>query len=471
MRWPIHYQLLLPMVSIVLMASFLATGITAYWIAIRVRGEQEEGLRRVAKTLSEAAFPLTEHVFAQMSGLSGAEFVLVAAGNRLQESTLPVEQAFLEVLAGIAKSHQLDSGDKRSIVALNGRNYLVDFVAAPSRSKLTESNTLFILYPEDQLISRIYQAIYPALIAGLVAAAVALGITAWLARRFARPIQTLVAQTATIAKGNFTPMPVPRRNDELCDLAESINSMAGRLADYEQQVRRNERLKTLGRLGAAMAHQLRNAATGGTMAIELHQRDCPNASTDESLDVALRQLGLMESYLRQFLSIQRPVPIVQDRVDVGRLVSDVIGLLKPSYVHSGIELQFAPPPEPLFLRGDSETLRQLVTNIVLNAMEAAVTGDFKPPRVKVDVGRLRDGIGSLCVRDTGPGPDKSVRDQLFDSFVTTKPNGVGLGLFVARQIAESHVGRLYWRRNGETTSFVFEFPLFSEHDYGPHTDS
>ena len=76
MRWPIHLQLLVPMVSVVLLASLLATAITASWIALRVRIEQRESLRRVVKTLGEAAFPLTENVLAQMSGLSGAEFVL-----------------------------------------------------------------------------------------------------------------------------------------------------------------------------------------------------------------------------------------------------------------------------------------------------------------------------------------------------------------------------------------------------------
>ena len=142
------------------------------------------------------------------------------------------------------------------------------------------------------------------MIAGLVAAVVAMAIATWLSRRLARPIGTLVARTAAIARGDFTPIPLAQRNDELRDLVESINGMAEQLAEYERQVRRQERLRALGQLGASMAHQLRNAATGGRMAIELHRRDCPNANLGESLDVALRQLRLMESYLRQFLSAE-----------------------------------------------------------------------------------------------------------------------------------------------------------------------
>jgi len=67
------------------------------------------------------------------------------------------------------------------------------------------------------------------------------------------------------------------------------------LADHQRPALHNARLSTLGRLGAAMAHQLRNAATGGRLAVELHRRDCPRAASDESLDVALRQMRLMET--------------------------------------------------------------------------------------------------------------------------------------------------------------------------------
>jgi len=356
------------------------------------------------------------------------------------------------------KLTRLDDGAEKQVISLAGRDYLVDFVTILDRPSFAGSATLFILYPEDQLISRIYQAIYPALIAGIVAAAVALAITTWLARRFAHPIHTLVRQTATIAQGDFTPLPIPRRNDELCDLVQSINSMTSQLADYEQQVRRNERLKTLGQLGASMAHQLRNAATGGTMAIQLHRRSCPNATTDESLEVAVRQLHLMESYLRQFLSIQGPAPNIRQPVNIALLAEDVLSLLRPSYTHAGVELQFVSPSEPIILQGDEEALRQLATNLILNAAEAAM-GCAKPARVLVQISRARDNMGALCVQDTGPGPAESVRDQLFDSFVTTKPNGVGLGLFVAHQIAERHNGRLFWQRPYDMTCFVFEFPL------------
>ncbi len=364
----------------------------------------------------------------------------------------------MEKLARIAGARQIDDA-RETVIALGERNYLVDVVNISRRAHFAEPATLFILFPEDELTSRIHQAVYPALIAGLVAAAVAGATATWLARRFVRPIRTLAARTAAIAHGDFTPMPAAPRNDELRDLAESINRMALQLAGYERQVRHNERLRTLGRLGASMAHQLRNAATGGRMAIELHRRDCPQGEADESLEVALRQLRLMESYLRQFLSIDEPAPPIREPVAVASLVEEVLSLIRPSCVHAGVDLQFTPPAEPLSIEGDAESLRQLVTNLVRNALEAAVASQTAPPRVVVTLSKTPAGGGILRVEDTGSGPAESVRQQLFHSFVTTKPDGFGLGLFVAGQIAERHGGRLHWERSGEVTRFYFEFPL------------
>ncbi|MBN2578603.1 MAG: HAMP domain-containing histidine kinase [Pirellulales bacterium] len=459
MRWSIRLQLLLPMVSAVLLASFLATGITAYWIARRVRVEQAERMRRTVQTLADATFPLTDKVLDQMSGLSGAEFVLMEEGSRLREKTLLLEPAEVAQLAAVLGDRRSGDGMKNLPVTLGQRDYLVDFLPISSRSSFSKPATLFVLYPEAQLAGQIRRAVLPALIAGAVSAAIASLITAWLAQRFLRPIHALVARTARIAEGDFTPIPATRGNQELCHLAESINAMAEQLAKYAEQVRRDERLKALGELGAAMAHQLRNAAAGGKMAIELHRRDYPDEKADQSLDVALRQLQLMDSYLKQFLAIGRPEPVRRRRVDLTELIEEVLGLLRPTYNHVGVDLQFPTPAEPFFVQADPESLRQLTTNLIRNAVEAAASNLEQPPRVGLELIRTDEGRGMLTVQDTGVGPPLAVSDRIFEPFVTGKPEGIGLGLFVARRAAEAADGSLEWRRNDGWTKFIFQFPL------------
>src|SRR5262249_59674495 len=107
-------------------------------------------------------------------------------------------------------------------------------------------------------------------------------------------------QVSRIAQADYSPMPLPARNDELRDLGHDVNRLAAQLSEMERAIRRSERLTLLGQLAGGLAHQLRNHVTGALMAVQLHAREC---DTDpESLDVALRQLALTEENLKQFLA-------------------------------------------------------------------------------------------------------------------------------------------------------------------------
>ncbi|MCR4413380.1 MAG: HAMP domain-containing protein, partial [Thermoguttaceae bacterium] len=304
MRWPIQVQLLLPMLLIVLLAIVLASGTTAYWAAQRTRADQESGLHRIASTLTEAKYPLTGSVLTQVAGLSGAELVTLREDGAVDESTFRLGADDVRQL-GALPLRQPSAGDgAKHSVSLAGRQYLAQRIPL-RRNWASEgsSGTLCILYPEDRWSAQVQQATYPAVVTGAIAAVAAAVTTVLLSRRFVQPIHALVRRTAAIAGGDFRPASLPQRDDELRDLADSINRMAEWLGRYDVEIRRAERLHTLGKIGAGMAHQLRNAATGGRIAVELHRRACPLGDSDEPLAVALRQFGLMESFLQRFLSL------------------------------------------------------------------------------------------------------------------------------------------------------------------------
>ena len=132
------------------------------------------------------------------------------------------------------------------------------------------------------------------------------------------------------------------------------------LADYEQQVRRTEQMRTVARLGASLAHEMRNAATGCRMAVDLHAEECPAAADDESLAVARRQLRLMENQLQRFLQVGRqPTEVVRGEVDLARVVDDLLPLVRPAVRHAKVELDWRPADEELFVLGDEDALSQV----------------------------------------------------------------------------------------------------------------
>jgi signal transduction histidine kinase len=448
MRRPIQIQLLVPTLSVVVWAIVLASGASGYFGAMRQRQSQEDNLRRVVATLVAPRFPLTKEVLQQMSGLSGAEFVYLDADQNVLARTLPLstdDEARLRNITG------------RPSVELSGRIYLAERTPVIGRGPGTVSGSLVVLYSQERWSATIWQAAYPALAAGAVAVVAVVVVATLLARRFVRPIHRLSDQTAHIAKGDFTPVAVGSRDDELRDLAVSINRMTERLSQYEREVRRSEQLRTLSQLGAGMAHQLRNAATGARMAIELHQRQCGDHA--QALEIALRQLRLMESYLQRFLTLSRPKNAVRASVPLAALLDDVYALVRPACLHAGIEFSVVKPDTQLCARGDAEELRQVLLNLAMNAVDAVSAQESSPKRIELALEGIDAGHISVCVRDSGPGPSAEVSARLFEPFVTGKPEGTGLGLFVARQIAEDHGGTIRWERVDGMTEFRVELAV------------
>jgi len=451
------------MLSVVILTIVVASVAVAYWRVDQVRSRQEDDLRRVAATLQTAPFPVNRWVLEVMKGLSGADFVVLDSGGKAKDFTLSFGadegKPLLDLpLLDLQADRDLESFSASPAISLGGRNYLGSQVPLVRRLPSGEAVSLVILYPEDRWTAAVQQAAYPSLIAGGVMVLAVVVVTTVLARRLVRPIQRLGQQAAAIAAGDFTPVAVARRDDEIRDLAVSINSMTEKLSRYEEQVRRSERLRTLGQLGAGMAHQLRNSATGASMAIELHQRECPGGAAGESLEVALRQLRLMESYLQRFLALGRSQPVPHQSVPLAELVEDVLGLVRPACVHARIDLRFCKPPEPLLAWGDPESLRHVLVNLLLNAVEAASRQAETPAQVTVELARRGDDRVLLRVSDSGPGPTEAAQAQLFEPFVTDKPEGTGLGLYMARQIVEAHQGAISWQRCAGMTCFTVELP-------------
>ena len=451
------------MLLVVMLASLLSSGVSA-WVGSRwAKQEEYDRLARVVATLSDANFPLQETVLQKLAGLSGAEFVVWDAQQQVQAATMSLDSEVRTRLKAVPDAGPLADLSSNPTVTIQGRSFLTAKV--PLRRTATRPLSLLVLYPEDRWWTATRGAILPPLIAGGVTALVAIVLTAWWSRRFTRPIARLSQQSERIAGGEFQPMLLPVRNDELRDLTLSINRMVEQLTRYEQQVRRNERLKTLGQLGAGLAHQLRNWLTGARMALQWHARECPLGEQAESTEMALRQLGLMESYLQRFLTLgarrgESMRPAEQLDVSLAPLVEEVLSLIRPRGRHVGVELLWSPPASPITVHGDRGELQELLVNLLLNSVDAAAPRESigGAAWVRFELHEAMPNRVRLRVLDSGPGPSELIAAQLFEPFITDKPEGTGLGLAVAKQIAESHGGSLRWSREDDTTCFEVELP-------------
>jgi signal transduction histidine kinase len=437
MRWRLRSQLLLPLV-LLLLGVALVSAWTARASARLTQRQIEDRLRNVARFLSEEfRWPLTAEVLRQMKPLSGADYLLVPASGRPVTSLPGAEEARP---AGPVPDdwHELTLG---APVDVGGRTYLASGIRL--RRGPNAGDTLYVYYPENLWRDALWSAVWPFVVLGGTVGLASLLLAVGLSRQVGRRLRELERRTRLIAGGDFSPMPVPARNDEIRDLAVSINEMAQQLAQFQKSAQQTERLRLLGQVSGGLAHQLRNGLTGARLAVQLHLRGCAPDADVAALEVALRQLTLLEGHVKRFLDLGRDSGRAAraERLDLAALAGEAVELVRPQCRHAAITLTWQPPATPAAVAGDPGQLGQLILNLLGNAIDAAGPGG----NIWVEMINA-DGQWSLLIGDDGPGPPGAITDRLFEPFVTGKPDGVGLGLAVARQVAEAHGGRIAWER-------------------------
>ena len=251
----------------------------------------------------------------------------------------------------------------------------------------------------------------------------------------------------------FQPHAVAGRDDEIRDLTRSVNEMAGQLAQFQKTAQWTEHLHLLGQVSGGLAHQLRNGLTGARLAVQLYLREAPATTDASALEVALAAIDASGDARQAFPRPGRTGPLRPEPCSLTALASEAVDLLRPQCRHAGIDLVWQPSPDPLTVAGDPGQLGQLIVNLLGNAIDAAGPGGS----VEIRGGALKGEL-FLEVVDTGPGPPEELADRLFEPFVTGKPEGVGLGLAVARQVAEGHGGRIAWFRRDARTCFRVDLP-------------
>jgi signal transduction histidine kinase len=461
MRWPLRNQIMWPLLAVSLVSLGSVGAINARLATTHVRQRIERQLEGVVAVLEASTFPLTDAVLRQMRDLSSAEFLLSDAAGRPLATSFPKNAPQLASAGLETTRNNVALGPS---VEVRGAWYFHTSIELDSPGDTRQGRVLHIQFPQVEYRRTWREAFLPAVVVGVAAVAAVAGVARFVAGRISRSAARVGQEVMRLAQGDFAAMPLPAADDELRDLSVAVNRTAVMLADYEQQVRRTEQMRVAGLLGASVAHEMRNAATGCRMALDLHAESCGANEDEESLVVAKRQLRLMETQLQRFLQLGKSTPDAAPRseFDLGDLLDDLLPLVRPAAHHAHVHLHWRRPGHPLCVSAAEDDLRQVLLNLLLNALEAVGPldkGTAGERRVDVEARATELAQAEIVIRDTGPGPGRDLAERLFDPFVTSKSEGAGLGLAVAKQVVEAYDGTIAWAREHNCTRFRVTLPL------------
>jgi signal transduction histidine kinase len=303
-------------------------------------------------------------------------------------------------------------------------------------------------------------ALSMAIALGAAGLAVALAVFIFTLRTL-RPLGVLRKRTRQVAGGEYAQRTGVTSHDEIGDLAREFDAMADAIQERERRLIRSERLATVGRMAAQIAHEVRNPLSSIGLNAELLGDELgPGADEARRLIASIigevdRLAEITETYLR-FARLPRPK---LESEDLGVIVRSVIDFSRGELAQDGIELSVDIAPDLPELPADEAQLRQALINLVRNAREAMADSPVK--RLEIGV-RADPAAGRLTVRvsDSGAGIAGGDLGKIFDPFFSTKERGTGLGLALVQQIVVDHGGQIEVESGaGRGTTFTIGFPV------------
>jgi len=290
-------------------------------------------------------------------------------------------------------------------------------------------------------------------------------ITFWLVWRFSRPISDLSAAAKHVADGDLTVRVPQNRRDELGRLGGNFNEMTaelGKKRDLEAQLQQAEKSAVVGRLGSAIAHEIRNPLNYINLTLDhLRSKYAPeDAEKREKFDKLTSQLkdevARINSQISDFLNYSRPANANLRAVNARQIVEDSLRIVEAQAAENNIKIGVVEHENVPQIMGDPEFLRSVFNNLFINAVQSMGSeGGHLSVKISPD-----DGFVRFEVTDTGNGIPAENLSKIFEPYFSTKETGTGLGLAIVHKIVDIHNGTIEVESTeGEGTKFILRLPV------------
>jgi len=308
------------------------------------------------------------------------------------------------------------------------------------------------------------------IVAGTGAVAICAAVMIGLAYFIQRPMVELQEKIARVGEGDLdVSVNFAKRNDEIGDLGRNFNHMVQQLREsreeidrlHRTQMSRAEHLATLGELATGLAHEIRNPLAGIAGVIEIVGRDLPSTSPARAVVKDIRiEIAQINRILTDLLQTARPHPPEVRVSDLNTTVEHAVMLARQQVLSKPIKIELQKDLNLAKVEHDSDQIHQVILNLLLNSVQAIEGVGI----VRVLLAAKKDKA-LISVTDSGRGISPEHLPFIFRPFYTTKGNGTGLGLSLARRIVEDHRGRIEVQSEvGRGTEFLITLPIRQNHE-------
>jgi signal transduction histidine kinase len=290
-------------------------------------------------------------------------------------------------------------------------------------------------------------------------------VTGYFVWRFTRPIKDLSIAARRVAGGDFSYRVFSNRSDEMGSLASAFNEMTSQLArtrELESQLHQAEKAAVVGRLAAAIAHEIRNPLNYINLTLD-HLRssfspaDQERREQFERLAVQLKgEVARINRHITDFLKYSRPSALELQPVNIREAAEDALQMISVQAAECGINTRLEQQGEVPLVAADREAIRSVLTNLLINGFQAI---DGQGGDLTITISGIDDARAQVEISDTGRGISAEDISKVFEPYYSTKETGTGLGLAIVKKAIDDHGGTIRVNsKPGSGTTFTITLP-------------
>lgn len=278
------------------------------------------------------------------------------------------------------------------------------------------------------------------------------------ARALAKPIRLMASRFKSVASGDLDKIIESKRHDEIGQLVRYLNHMTEKLREAKDR----ERLSAIGEASAWITHEFKNSLSSIKSFVQLFPaKHSDKQFVDKFSRLIPEEINRWERMLKELSDFSSSVELRLEKVNLKETINNILYVMEDRFKETKINVKFDCQQNNLYIRADSERLKQVFINLIINAIEAMpqggqlyITTDLLNSKITCSHPYIK-----VSIKDTGIGIHEDNLENIFEPFYTSKRGGMGLGLAISRRIIQQHAGNIEVKsQQNKGTEFIITLP-------------